>query len=91
MFASIIGFGLVGIGLANVVPILFTASGQQNIMPANLALSSVTTMGYLGLLVGPPVLGFIAHQTTLLVSLGLLGALCLLVAGCTALVTKSQE
>lgn len=91
MFASIIGFGLVGIGLANVVPILFTASGKQDTMPANLALSSVTTMGYLGLLVGPPVLGFIAHQTTLLISLGLLGVLCLLVAGCTHLVTGSQK
>jgi MFS family permease len=91
MFASIIGFGLVGIGLANVVPILFTASGKQDTMPANLALSSVTTMGYLGLLVGPPVLGFIAHQTTLLISLGLLGALCLLVAACTNLVTRSQK
>ncbi len=88
MFASIVGFGLVGIGLANVVPILFTASGQQNIMPANLALSSVTTMGYLGLLVGPPVLGFIAHSSSLLVSFGLLAMLCVIVAICTQFVTE---
>ncbi len=88
MFASIIGFGLVGIGLANVVPILFTATSKQDAMPANLALSSVTTMGYLGLLIGPPVLGFIAHKSSLLVSLGLLAILCVIVAICTQFVTE---
>ena len=88
---SILGFAMVGIGLANVVPILFTASGNQNDMPAGLALSSVTTMGYLGLLVGPPMLGFIAHQTSLLVSLTTLAALCVCVAICTPIVTKGPE
>ena len=88
VYASIIGFGLVGIGLANVVPILFTATGKQNAMPANLALSSVTTMGYLGLLVGPPVLGLIAHETSLLVSLGVLAFLCSIVAICTSRVVR---
>ena len=88
VYASIIGFGLVGIGLANVVPILFTATGKQNAMPANLALSSVTTMGYLGLLVGPPVLGLIAHETSLLVSLGVLAFLCSVVAISTSRVVR---
>ncbi len=86
---SILGFAMVGIGLANVVPILFTATGTQDDMPPNLALSSVTTMGYLGLLVGPPMLGFIAHQTSLLASLGFLAILCVIVAICTPIVTKA--
>jgi len=85
---SILGFAMVGIGLANVVPILFTATGNQDDMPAGLALSSVTTMGYLGLLVGPPMLGFIAKQTSLLISLGFLAALCLFVAISTNRVTE---
>lgn len=87
--AAIIGFAMVGIGLANVVPILFSATGKQDDMPANLALSSVTTMGYLGLLVGPPLLGFIAQQTSLLVSLLTLATLCSAVAICTPLATES--
>jgi MFS family permease len=85
---SILGFAMVGIGLANVVPILFTATGNQDDMPPNLALSSVTTMGYLGLLVGPPMLGFIAKQSSLLVSLSTLAGLCALVASCTSKVTQ---
>ena len=85
---SVLGFAIVGIGLANVVPILFTATGSQDDMPPNLALSSVTTMGYLGLLVGPPMLGFIAHKTALIVSLLFLAALCVVVAACTNRVTK---
>ena len=85
---DILGFAMVGIGLANVVPILFTATGNQDDMPANLALSSVTTMGYLGLLLGPPTLGFIAHQTSLLVSLTALCVLCTGVAACTAKVSS---
>ena len=88
---SILGFAMVGIGLANVVPILFTAAGNQNDMPGNQALSSVTTMGYLGLLVGPPMLGFIAHQSSLIVSLAFLAVLCAIVAVCTPIVTKDSK
>ena len=85
---SILGFAMVGIGLANVVPILFTATGSQDDMPPNLALASVTTMGYLGLLVGPPMLGFIAKQSSLLVSLASLAGLCAVVALSTNSVSK---
>jgi MFS family permease len=88
---SVLGFAMVGIGLANVVPILFTATGNQDDMPANLALSSVTTMGYIGLLAGPPMLGFIAHKTSLLISLGFLSLLCIVVAICTRFVTESSS
>ena len=77
---ALVGFAMVGIGLANVVPILFTASGRQNDMPPPMALSSITTMGYAGLLAGPPLLGFIASRTSLLVSLTILAFLCLFVA-----------
>jgi fucose permease len=77
---AVIGFGMVGIGLANVVPILFSAAGRQTDMPGNQALSSVTTMGYVGLLCGPPLLGFIARQTSLIVSMGFLAVLCVLVS-----------
>lgn len=77
---SVLGFGMVGIGLANVVPILFSATGRQDDMPSNLALSSASTMGYIGLLAGPPLLGFVARQTSLPVSLTALTLLCVFVA-----------
>lgn len=88
---AVIGFGMVGIGLANVVPILFSAAGRQTDMPGGLALSSVTTMGYIGLLCGPPLLGFIARHTSLVISMGFLFVLCVLVSLSFRRVTSNES
>ncbi len=77
---SILGFAFVGIGLANVVPITFTGTARQSDMPPSQALSAVSTMGYVGLLVGPPLIGMLAKSTSLLVSLACLAGACLCVA-----------
>lgn len=66
---SVLGFALVGVGASNVVPVLFSAAGKQTSMPSNLAVASVTTLGYAGLLIGPALLGFVAHASTLSVAL----------------------
>lgn len=68
-----LGYAIVGAGAANVVPILFTLAGNQSTMPAHLAVSAVTTMGYAGFLAGPAIIGFVAQGTSLLASCGLLG------------------
>ena len=73
------GFLLVGIGLANVVPVLFRGAGNQSVMPAGLAVAAVTTTGYAGMLVGPAGIGFVAKFTSLPASLWMLTALLLLV------------
>ncbi|MBN8596135.1 MAG: MFS transporter [Planctomycetes bacterium] len=75
VWASIAGFVLVGVGASNVVPVMFSAAGKQTSMPAHLALPAMTTLGYAGGLVGPPVIGFVAQVSTLSVSLGLIGVL----------------
>ncbi|MBS1701547.1 MAG: MFS transporter [Armatimonadetes bacterium] len=85
---SLVGFAMVGIGLSNVVPILFSETGKQDVMPGSVALSSVSTMGYVGLLAGPPMLGFIARGSSLLVSLSVLAVLCVGVAATTKLATE---
>ncbi|CAN5549069.1 MFS transporter [soil metagenome] len=72
---SIVGFGIAGIGVANVVPVLFSAAGRQSAMPANLAVSAVTTMGYAGFLLGPPGIGRIAHDASLSLAFALLALL----------------
>ena len=56
--AAFVGFACVGAGLATVVPMVFAATGRTPGMSAGLALSSVTTLGYLGFLLGPPIIGF---------------------------------
>jgi fucose permease len=68
--ASFIGFILVGMGASNIVPVLFTAAGNQSSMPMGLAISAVVSMGYAGLLAGPASIGFIAELSSLKVSFG---------------------
>lgn len=71
------GFFFIGIGSANTVPVFFSLLGRQKVMPLNMAVSAVSTLGYLGILMGPAVIGFIAHWTSLSTSFGLLAGLVL--------------
>lgn len=66
--AAFIGFTLIGVGASNIVPVLFTAAGNQDSMPMGLAIAAVVSMGYAGLLAGPAVIGFIAEASSLNVS-----------------------
>ncbi|WP_317201322.1 MFS transporter [Janthinobacterium sp.] len=77
--ASLGGFVLIGLGAANIVPILFTAAGRQEAMPASLAVSAITTFGYAGILAGPALIGFAAHATNLSIAFAGLGCALLLV------------
>lgn len=63
--AALAGFGLVGLGASNIVPVLYSTLGRQNVMPPNLAVAAVTTLGYLGILAGPALIGLAAHAVGL--------------------------
>jgi len=67
--ATLLGFGMVGLGCSNIVPVLYSALGRQRTMPANLAVAAVTTLGFSGILTGPALIGFVAHATSLPVAL----------------------
>ena len=55
-------FALCGVGIANMVPIAFSAAGNQQGIPSGIGMSVVTTMGYCGILVAPSAIGFIAEH-----------------------------
>lgn len=78
--AAIAGFGCVGLGLANAIPVLYTAAGRTPGVHPGTALAAVTTTGYVGLLGGPPLIGFVAEATSLTVGLALVVASCVLVS-----------
>jgi predicted MFS family arabinose efflux permease len=69
---AVIGFGLAGLGIANAVPILFSAAGRHE--PAGPSLAAVFTVGYTGFIVGPPVIGLSADAIGLPETLALLCA-----------------
>ena len=78
---SLIGFAVIGLGAANLVPVVFSAAGQQSDMDPNMAVASVTFVGYAGILLGPAIIGFGAQSTSLplaMASLALLGAVYLI-------------
>lgn len=62
---ALLGYALVGIGCANIVPVMFSLAGRQTRMPESVAIPAVTTMGYAGVLLGPAAIGFIAQQWSL--------------------------
>lgn len=59
---AIAGFALSGIGVANMIPIIFSAAGNYPGVAAGTAISTVTMMGYSGILVAPSAIGFVAHE-----------------------------
>jgi predicted MFS family arabinose efflux permease len=67
---AVVGFALCGFGIANAVPLLFTAAGR--IDPPGPSLAAAFTLGYTGFIVGPPVIGILSDQTGLPRTLALL-------------------
>ena len=72
-WAGVVGFGIMGIGLANTVPIVFSAGAAHGRTAAE-GLSAVAVLGYLGFLVAPPTIGHVAEATSLPVALGCVAA-----------------
>lgn len=77
---AIIGFAMVGIGLSNVIPVIFGSAGNIPGVESGKGIAAVTTSGYTGFLVGPPLIGFTADMITLSGSF-------LLLAGCFLIVS----
>jgi MFS family permease len=67
---AVLGFALTGLGLANAVPLLFSAAGR--VPPAGPSLAAVFTVGYTGFIAGPPVIGFLSDRIGLPQTLSLL-------------------
>ena len=74
---TMLGFGLVGFGIAGAAPVVFRAATQVPGQNADLALTAVTTLGYTAFLLGPAVIGGLAHQVGLRWALGAVFALLL--------------
>lgn len=68
VLSASLGFALAGIGLANIVPVIFSAAGKATSNPAT-GVSMAATAGYAGFLIGPPFIGFTAGQTGLRIAL----------------------
>jgi MFS family permease len=87
---ALLGFGLMGLGYAVLFPLAFSrAAADPNTSPGR-AIASVATLGYGGLLLGPPVIGFVAQLTSLRLALLILAGLALMIIAFAPHLRKPQ-
>lgn len=78
--AALLGFALVGLGFANVVPLLFSAAARApGVTPAH-GIAAVASLGYLGMMAGPPLIGMIAERSSLTTGLYTVAAFAVVLA-----------
>jgi len=73
--AVIIGFALVGLGVSSVIPIVYMLSAKSKSMAPSAAIAAVSSIGFMGFLFGPPIIGFIAQETGLRLALSIVAFL----------------
>ena len=65
---AMVGFSLVGFGTAAVIPMTYTLAGASTKYSPGIAISLIATFGIVGMLIGPPMIGYLAHAFNLKVS-----------------------
>jgi MFS family permease len=68
-----IAFMLVGLGVSSIVPTVYSAAGRQSKVPAGIALATVSSVSFLGFLMGPPLIGYISEIAGLRYSFAVIG------------------
>lgn len=85
------GFLLVGLGVSAIVPICYSLAGRSKTMLPGAAIAMVSTIGFLGFLLGPPVIGFVAHALNLRWSLGLIAIVGIFITVLAPMVRPEKE
>lgn len=88
-YVALLGFGLTGLGLSIIVPVVFSSAGRSSVIAPSRAISAVTTTGYFGFMAGPPLIGFIAHVVTLRGALVVVVVLSLVMVGMARAVARA--
>ena len=70
---TIISFMIIGLGTAGIVPTIYSTAGQKTKIPTSIALTIVSSVSFLGFLMGPPLIGYISSVTNLRYSYALIG------------------
>lgn len=68
-----IAFMMVGLGVSSIVPTVYSAAGRHSKIPAGIALATVSSVSFLGFLMGPPLIGYISEAAGLRYSFAVIG------------------
>lgn len=74
LVACVIAFMVVGLGVATVVPSVYSLAGKNGKIPPGQALVAVSSVSFLGFLLGPPFIGYIAEMSSLKYSFAIIGS-----------------
>ena len=80
LWLVIAGFAVFGLGISMLFPVLIAMAAERTRRNETAAIAAVVSMGYLGILLGPPIVGFIAEASSLTTALELVAMLGLVVA-----------
>lgn len=90
-WAALAGFGLVGAGMANVVPNFFRGSTLESRLSPSRSIAAVSSLGFAGFLVGPPLIGAIAQLSSLPIAMGAVAAFSALVFALAGLLKRPAQ
>jgi MFS family permease len=85
---AITGFAMIGLGVSCMVPLVFSVAGRSKSMSGGPAIAAVSTVGYLGFLLVPPLVGFVAQAANLRWSFGFIALLGLVIVWMTGKIEK---
>lgn len=88
LLTSTIAFMIVGLGVSSIVPSVYSAAARNSKVPPGIALATVSSVSFLGFLMGPPLIGYISEAAGLRYSFALIGIFGL---GITILVTRLKS
>jgi MFS family permease len=75
IFLTLFGYLLTGFGVSCVVPFVFSLAGRMPMSNPGAALASVSSLGYLGFLLVPPMIGYVSEATSLRVSFAIIAVM----------------
>jgi MFS family permease len=87
----ILGFAMVGLGVSCVFPIVYMLAARNRSMSPSASLAAVSSVGFTGFLLGPPIIGFVAEEIGLRLSLWIVAVLGLFIAIMASRVKASVE
>ncbi len=70
---TIVAFMIIGLGTSSIVPTIYSIAGQRTKIPTGIALTIVSSISFLGFLMGPPLIGYVSQATNLRYSYALIG------------------
>ena len=73
LIASTLGFMMVGLGVSSVVPTVYSTAGKNGKVAPGIALATVSSVSFLGFLMGPPLIGYISAAAGLRYSFAVIG------------------